>query len=208
MDNWYQRQCFPDPGFGVTCEDDDLCKVGDYCPPDGLCHVDDRDGCVACARCQRDEDCGVNARCRDLNDDDLPRCAPYCASDGTCPGDAVCREVEERFGTVSYCLSPAPGPDGEICDPGYTCQVPCRDDIPCAEGEVCEEGACAPAPPPPPPVEEDRPIEAGESLAGGGGFAGCGATGARPTASYSGGGRNRKVAPVAASKAPAAAVPT
>jgi MYXO-CTERM domain-containing protein len=153
--DWYFPQCFPDQDFGVICEDDDDCKLGDYCLPDHSCRRDDRQGCdEVCAVCEEDVDCGPRGRCYDREDGLGRRCLIACDADGTCPGDAVCREITMRRGTAKYCLGPSEGTDLG-CDDSYTCQVPCRDDVPCADGLVCDMGSCVTPPGPPPGGDDD-----------------------------------------------------
>jgi Synergist-CTERM protein sorting domain-containing protein len=46
--------------------------------------------------------------------------------------------------------------EGPACDPDWTCEVACRDDLPCAEGEICTElGVCLPWTEPEPEDEDD-----------------------------------------------------
>ncbi|MBN2362446.1 MAG: S8 family serine peptidase [Deltaproteobacteria bacterium] len=151
-DIWPFRQCFPDAGFGITCQRPEDCGLGAYCNSDGNCRIDDRTGCLACAPCETADDCGPVAACLDLQDGSQPRCAIPCRVNDSCPGDAICREVtyiiRDRERTQRLCVSPDTGPEGEWCDPGYVCQVACRDDVPCPAGQVCDQGVCVLAPTP------------------------------------------------------------
>jgi len=155
--NWDTDLCIPDPGFGDECQDSIDCKLGDYCGPDGKCRIDDRDGCLACTECERDSDCGPRAWCVDLDDGLGERCLVGCDTDGACPGNGRCADVSiGRMGRMyDVCISPW-FYEGPGCDPDWTCEVACRDDMPCAEGEICTElGACLPWTEPEPEDETD-----------------------------------------------------
>lgn len=159
--DWYFPSCFPDPGFGMYCQTDDDCKLGDYCNAGGYCQIDDRQGCQACDSCETDADCGPRGHCTDAGGEQ--RCAIACDTDGSCPGDSLCREVSLRRGTAKYCLSPVGG-SGELwCQEDWSCSVPCRDDVPCGAGLECVAGDCVTPEPDPQPV-----VDAGGSADGGG----------------------------------------
>lgn len=148
-EDWPFLQCFPNSGFGITCQRDEDCGVGDYCRPDGTCRIDDRAGCPVCAPCETAADCGPLGSCRAL-EDGSQRCALLCEVNDACPGDSVCREVtfpSTHFAsTQRVCVSPNNGANGEWCDPAYQCTVACRDDVACPTGLVCDQGACVAAP--------------------------------------------------------------
>lgn len=140
--NFYPM-CFPKPGYGSECLIDDDCAPGDYCRS-GSCTVDDRAGCEICASCTTDAQCGENERCLSLNGEDDRRCTRGCDTDADCPGSSTCELYDAgRFGTLSVCAAPD-GP--ELCPADFTCDVQCRDDVPCPAGQMCTDGACAPIP--------------------------------------------------------------
>ena len=145
--NWPFQICFPDPGFGVTCATDDDCKAGDYCNASGLCHVDDRTSCLACIACATSDECGPRGQCLDLNDGTGSHCIEACHTDSDCPGDTRCGQVPSHSRTISGCVSPLAGVNGELCNADAPCTVACRDDVPCAEGLVCSADSLCVEPP-------------------------------------------------------------
>jgi MYXO-CTERM domain-containing protein len=150
LSNWPFELCFANPGFGITCASDDDCKLGDYCDPNGQCHVDDRTSCLACVSCTASEECGPRAQCLDPGDGSGDRCIVACYASTDCPGDSICGEVPYRNRLISGCVSPSPGASGEICNPDYVCSVKCRGDLPCADGLVCSDSGMCVEPPPSP----------------------------------------------------------
>jgi subtilisin family serine protease len=155
---WPFEICFADPGFGVTCAGEVDCKTGDYCDPNGLCHVDDRTSCLACVACTAptgfapatSEECGPRSQCIDLGDGTGGHCIIACHANTDCPGDSICGQVPFHNRTIFGCVSIMPGANGELCDPNYVCKVNCRGDVPCPDGLVCSDaGACVTPPPPP-----------------------------------------------------------
>jgi MYXO-CTERM domain-containing protein len=139
--------CFPDAGFGVECQIDDDCKLGDYCSAEGACRVDDRNGCSTCNVCETREDCGPNARCFIPEDQDSGSCTRRCDDDADCSGDSVCAPVDTRFGPVPMCSDPNASDDPSVlCTESYVCEVECREDVPCGSNELCEQGECVPTP--------------------------------------------------------------
>ena len=135
---------FPDTNFGVACRIDDDCVRGEYCNEAGQCAWDDREGCDICKPCFNSDECGLQQACigSDPDTGTPGGCITACAEDGACPGDSVCREVETDWGRFDFCLSPEGGADGSYCDYSWSCEVACRDDVPCPEGEQCNAGVC------------------------------------------------------------------
>ncbi len=139
--------CFPDTGYGIDCQIDDDCKLGDYCTAEGVCRVDDRSGCTTCEICETREDCGPNARCFIPDNQDSGQCTRRCNDDADCAGDSLCRPVDTRFGPVPMCVDPSAAEDPSVlCTEDYVCEVACREDVPCANNELCDQGECVPAP--------------------------------------------------------------
>jgi uncharacterized protein (TIGR03382 family) len=131
--NWYFPVCFANEGFGVGCESDFDCALGSYCTSDGTCRMDDREGCTVCNACTSDDECGSRGLCAQGEDEEFGECVQACGPNGKCPGDSVCRTVEGRRGqTFELCLSPEEsGVEDRYCAADYTCEVPCREDLPC-----------------------------------------------------------------------------
>jgi len=76
--------------------------------------------------------CSIDADCK---------VGDYCGSDGNC-------RLDDRFG-CTVCMPCYSDRDcgalgqGQLCDPTYACNVPCREDLPCPSGLVCNaDGVC------------------------------------------------------------------
>lgn len=141
--NFPMPVCLPLPGFGVDCEEDLDCPQGDYCK-EGACVLDDREGCLICEACTSDRDCGIGGVCTGLRNSDVGTCTKFCRVDEDCPGDSACIEWDSGRSVQKVCGSDAPVAEGSYCAADWTCEVPCRDDIPCPAGNTCEEGVCVP----------------------------------------------------------------
>lgn len=169
--------CVPNPGHADRCTGDFDCQAGDYCDAEGDCRYDDRAGCDICSGCSTSAECGGRGVCIGTLDEEgnsqLGVCTTACDDGEACPGDASCRSTTVysrgrqgvRTQVLEVCLDDrVPDFEGgtvhDYCE-GFTCEVPCRADIPCADGLVCNAGTCEA--PPAPPVD-DTPL----ALGGGG----------------------------------------
>ncbi len=139
--NFPAAVCFPDPGFGASCSADIDCPQGDYCKG-GACVLDDRAGCAVCGGCASSADCGLGGYCTGLRDSDVGTCTKLCVTNDDCPGNSECLDWDGGRGTMRVCGSDVPATGDAYCAEGWTCEVACRDDVPCEEGKVCADGAC------------------------------------------------------------------
>ena len=159
--------CVPNPGHGDVCAADRDCQFGDYCAPSGVCRVDDRAGCDVCEACEDSSSCGGRGACVGTNNGtEIGVCAWGCGDGDACPGNSVCQRVPRGGGFIDLCLAPGTPAAGataqDICV-SYSCEVACRDDVPCPDGQVCDDGACVPAAPDAGPTDLD-----GFNVGGGG----------------------------------------
>jgi subtilisin family serine protease len=143
--NWDTPLCLPDDSYGITCASTVDCPLGDYCNAQGTCRPDDRAGCSICAPCSTERDCAPGETCFRTSYQNPGTCTRGCIADTDCPGDAVCRETTRRNTKLYLCLSPSDDEDTR-CVPGWSCHVPCRDDVPCDDGDTCDNGTCVPTP--------------------------------------------------------------
>ena len=105
----------------------------------------DRRAAPSVRPCSCDADCAAGESCFRTSYHDPGNCTRGCIADTDCPGDSYCRPVTRRNATVYICLSASQNAQTR-CVSGYSCHVPCREDVPCDDGEVCDNGTCVPAP--------------------------------------------------------------
>ena len=145
--------CVPNDGHGDECKLDDDCQAGDYCTANGVCHYDDRQGCDICQPCESSNDCAGRGVCVGRTQaNPIGVCSTACDDGEKCPGDSVCRDVNIAIGgnprprVQQLCLDDAVEDtvDATVFDycAGFTCTVPCRDDVACPDNGVCTDGVC------------------------------------------------------------------
>ena len=147
--------CVPNADHADFCASDDDCQRGDYCNDKGVCRYDDRAGCDICAPCTSSDECGGRGVCIGGSQaNPAGVCATACDDGEACPGDSACRDVNISLngrqpriqqvcldGAVEDFVNATPA---DYCI-GYTCNVVCRDDVPCPDNGICTAGVCGPA---------------------------------------------------------------